>query len=762
MIRRFSARKPAQPARTLGLLLLGFATLGGPTAALGWQEPAKSQDQDYVLVDPKLPKKRAYPVGSPQTESARDGATVYQSETFPGIIIRSSTIPPVQPMYGEVITLDIGNNPEPLQIRSVEVPWVQLGASNVFIQLRIWDDYVTTDTAHVGRNLLRKQDFDFGTPEPNTIPVGVMELAFPLLLDGSDGPDPDSNPDDPTPDPTIFYQLDFRSAAGDEAPYNPDGSILFSAAEGDPSEVGDSPDEAYRDQDGNNLLLFCEFPPEPGQCGDRRRIRTAAGTGSTCDVPAECVTDWFIHIRGAPNPNVVDPDMDLWETPNNGATYLDQVSFAQGFFDSDPGGNDCRPAEGFTSDPFSAARVPLRGVPLTVLDLGHAADALGTTDTIVNRLESANLPVPGASDSVAIQIAALSLTAADPIIITFRDPNNPMTAIPTEWSLNVCLSDNAQSLGTMTINRSECLEQAGTFTSVLPVLPKLVFTRGVPPLCTIVFDYGINGLPEVVFSTPPNKPGRWIRGVFPGLTEEPLGGAQVDGNCDGSADDPLPPTGDFHPGIRVPRCPSSGCGPTPPMQNRMTEEQAMLAAHGVLAAAEHDLPPLEDRDNDRVHDRADNCPPASIVPSETEPNPLQQDQDDDGVGDLCDNCIAVCNPNQLDTDQDGRGDACDCPGEVLGLLLGNPNKNTISWSPAVGAIGYDVLRGNLNALPVGPGGGDEVCKANNIPGTSTTDTDVPGTGGLGFWYVVRGTDPTCNGSYGNASSGLPRTSTTCP
>jgi uncharacterized repeat protein (TIGR01451 family) len=99
------------------------------------------------------------------------------------------------------------------------------------------------------------------------------------------------------------------------------------------------------------------------------------------------------------------------------------------------------------------------------------------------------------------------------------------------------------------------------------------------------------------------------------------------------------------------------------------------------------------------------------------------------------------------------------PGEVTGV--GFSDKTTLEWGSDAAAFTYDAVRGNVSALPVGPGGGDEIC-FDGISGTSTTDATLPGSG-VGFWYLVRG-ENTCGapaGTYGNATSG-PRSTTTCP
>ncbi len=93
--------------------------------------------------------------------------------------------------------------------------------------------------------------------------------------------------------------------------------------------------------------------------------------------------------------------------------------------------------------------------------------------------------------------------------------------------------------------------------------------------------------------------------------------------------------------------------------------------------------------------------------------------------------------------------------------FGFTNKTTLSWTADPSATDYDMVRGNLSALPVGPGGGDEVC-FGNVAGTSTSDAALPGVS-TGFWYLVRGQNAcTTPGSYGNNGQGMQRVTSTCP
>ena len=102
------------------------------------------------------------------------------------------------------------------------------------------------------------------------------------------------------------------------------------------------------------------------------------------------------------------------------------------------------------------------------------------------------------------------------------------------------------------------------------------------------------------------------------------------------------------------------------------------------------------------------------------------------------------------------------PAEVQGFGFG-ANNTTLQWSsgPIGAAATYDLLRGGLNTLPVGPGAG-ETCFAQGISTTSTTDATVPAPG-TGFWYVVRERRGACGvGTYGYATGGVERVSSGCP
>jgi subtilisin-like proprotein convertase family protein len=105
------------------------------------------------------------------------------------------------------------------------------------------------------------------------------------------------------------------------------------------------------------------------------------------------------------------------------------------------------------------------------------------------------------------------------------------------------------------------------------------------------------------------------------------------------------------------------------------------------------------------------------------------------------------------------------PGQVS--IRHRADKQTIDWSPDPASNGYDVVRGRLNQLPVGPVGGiNEICLPTNI--ASVSDPGLPAATQSRV-YVVRGRNGPCLGTYGNqhvnpgpALNGAVRSTVTCP
>lgn len=512
-------------------------------------------------------------------------------------------------------------------------------------------------------------------------------------------------------DPNIAIQFDYRNPTTNALTQ---GTVLFS---GGGVTVGTSPDRYYRDRNLNG-----QFDPADID---------AFGGGLN-------LANFYLHLRGVAAGTVINPGIDLFTTPPGGNTDQD--------FSCTP-----IPADFFFpgSQPFDGV-IDFRGAPLPFGSIFPA-------DTIVQRMAPLTLAGPGSSGTIPIQILALSLVSVNPITVTYP------VAPPELWDVRVCLSSVAtQTPGTMTITAGACPGEGGTFTSFLPVKPLLIFTRiGDGQQRTL--DPAAFGMPPIEFNA---LNGRWVDVPDPLLQiiSAPAG-LMIDHDCNPSTPDigPFPGGSNFVPGVSVARC-APGCAGSARQKKRLTDEDAQLAAHGVLPA-QH---PPPDNDGDGFGDDADNCP--SI------PNPRQADADHDTIGDACDNCPFVCNVDQTDTDLDGVGDTCDCapgdlgltsiPGRISGLLgtrlgVGPAASVRFSWDsqdPIAGpSTNYDVVRGRLQALHAGGFPGLAGCALNNLPDTPYFEPTfqcllIPGDG---CWYDVRGQNTCGTGTYADVRQFAP-------
>jgi len=397
-------------------------------------------------------------------------------------------------------------------------------------------------------------------------------------------------------------------------------------------------DDSWLHQEDIRILVWAQEPQDSSPPGDRAEVFQAAVM--PWPFPNDC------------NANGVPDDLDIasgFSEDANGDGIPDECEanvvagshlFATPGPEGAPGptyqdlSNNPIPPDFFGpgSDPFDGV-IYLHGQPLTGTGLPPG------TDTIVERLQDAYLPIPRDSeDTVDTQIVALSLVSSMPIEVSFN--GGMETAM---YDVAVCLSSvEPQPLGEMTI-RHAC-QEGGTFDSITCVIPKLSFSK-------------ISGTPGVDYATLDPAPqldfvvtgGCWSHeDAGFGLYTSP--GGLVDHDCDGVDDVPYPPTVDFVPGVCWLGCDGSGAPPVD-VHVRLTVGYDPSAAHGVLPPGEGQE---QDGDSDGIHDLADNCPELF--------NPLNEDGDGDMVGDACDNCSDTYNPFQDDRDDDTVGDACDnCP-----------------------------------------------------------------------------------------------------
>ena len=140
---------------------------------------------------------------------------------------------------------------------------------------------------------------------------------------------------------------------------------------------------------------------------------------------------------------VIRAGIDLWNTPNDGKTYV-QVNLPKDFFC--PGS---APVE----------RVALTGEPLET----DPPTALGNTDTVIHRLADG---APGSS--IPIQVVALCLRGSDTLRVDCGEGNL------TTWEVTATL-DGEQPVSEIHVNQES--EEGGTFDGEVMVYAKIDFTQ---------------------------------------------------------------------------------------------------------------------------------------------------------------------------------------------------------------------------------------------------------------------------------------------
>lgn len=101
-----------------------------------------------------------------------------------------------------------------------------------------------------------------------------------------------------------------------------------------------------------------------------------------------------------------------------------------------------------------------------------------------------------------------------------------------------------------------------------------------------------------------------------------------------------------------------------------------------------------------------------------------------------------------------------------GVTVGREGVDAIvTWVLAPGSTASSVVRGRLDALPVGSTPALEQCVASGVPGSTATDAGIPPPA-TGFWYLVRGESACGAGPYGyqrqNGAPTVPEITAACP
>ncbi len=210
--------------------------------------------------------------------------------------------------------------------------------------------------------------------------------------------------------------------------------------------------------------------------------------------------------------------IDLWKTPGDGTTFADfsKQSIPAGFF--------CNKSAAFTG------KIVFRGVPIATAQPG----ALGTTDTIVQRLDNAAFNKRGVA-TTRIQVRAMQFESVAPVQ-TACGPFNAYVRL-----------DGEQPITTMRIVRDN--EKGGRFYAPISVDIKMSF-QPVGRVTTETFEI------RKSLRFPPAQNALWAANHISGALN---GFVKVDTDGDGVADTFLPGTSNFGLGHSLQKVAANGC-----------------------------------------------------------------------------------------------------------------------------------------------------------------------------------------------------------
>lgn len=233
---------------------------------------------------------------------------------------------------------------------------------------------------------------------------------------------------------------------------------------------------------------------------------------------------------------VIPAGIDIFTTPDDGQTYVEDLHIPAGYF--------CK-----ASPAMDGVAIPLKGTPIAT----NPADVLGTTDTVVHRTEDAAFS--GGVATVSIEVVGLSLVGAAPFEVDECGQSYTVRVVP----------DSPQPTGSwMEISLNQA-GNGGTFDSALEVAGQVIFEGDSGPVGEPLLD--------TVFLT--TEDGAWADEVGGNGVDHP-DPVQIDRDGSGSPNGPeLPGTSGFHAGWSPE--PQPGCS-NPPC-HVVIDEQARWARH---------------------------------------------------------------------------------------------------------------------------------------------------------------------------------------
>lgn len=158
--------------------------------------------------------------------------------------------------------------------------------------------------------------------------------------------------------------------------------------------------------------------------------------------------------------------VDMWST--NDATA--RLNIPAGFFDDDPNRTSLAVVD--EDMDFTGGHLP-SPVPSGIDTIVHRLNRVNISGTAVigpGSVDPSDPQPSSSSGTTAIRVIGLNLTSLSQLQVHYNDSTSDW------WWVEICLSDEEQPLGSMTITKTHGV--GGTVSSTLRIRPRYVFTNG--------------------------------------------------------------------------------------------------------------------------------------------------------------------------------------------------------------------------------------------------------------------------------------------